>query len=122
LSKIEKNKIRFKICSKNGKCVEVTYELIEKLSNQTTSSEESTCAPNWQCQQWQPSADGVCSGETFTQNCAQWIDLNNCGINETPTTTLSVVNGDAERPTTQETTGTKDCSASSTQSTSTTSP
>jgi hypothetical protein len=69
-----------------------------------------TCTPNWQCQEWQPSPEEICSGETFTQNCIQWVDLNNCEINETPTTTLSVVNGDAERPTTQQATGTKDCS------------
>jgi hypothetical protein len=82
----------------------VTDELIEKLSNQATSSEQSTCTPNWQCKEWQPKLEEICSGEIFTQNCAQWIDLNNCGINETPTTT-------------QEATGTKDCSASSTEST-----
>jgi hypothetical protein len=75
----------------------VTDELIEKLSNQATSSEQSTCTPNWQCQEWQPSADSVCSGETFTQNCVQWIDLNNCQVEETPTTT-------------QQATGTKDWS------------
>jgi hypothetical protein len=69
----------------------------EQLNNQATSSEQSTCTPNWQCQEWQPSPNSVCLGETFTQNCAKWIDLNNCGINETPTTT-------------QEATGTKNCS------------
>jgi hypothetical protein len=86
----------------------VTDELIEKLSNQATSSEQSTCTPNWQCQEWQPKPEEVCSGEIFTQNCVQWIDLNNCGISDTPTTT-------------QQTTGTKDCSisTSSTQSTTT---
>jgi hypothetical protein len=75
----------------------------QTANNEATSSEQSTCTPNWECQEWQPSADSVCSGETFTQNCAQWVDLNNCGTNETPTTT-------------QEATGTKDCSASSTES------
>jgi len=83
------------------------------------SSTEQTCTPNWQCQEWQPVPE-TC-GQAFTQNCAKWVDLNNCGINETPTATLSVVNGDAERLTTQQATGTKDCSASSTKSTSITS-
>jgi len=69
----------------------------QTASNQATSSEQSTCTPNWQCQEWQPSTDSVCSGETFTQNCVQWIDLNNCQVEETPTTT-------------QQVTGTKDCS------------
>jgi hypothetical protein len=76
-------------------------------NNGATSSEQSTSTPNWQCQEWQPSADSICSGETLTQNCVQWIDLNNCRINETPTIT-------------QEATGTKDCSASSTESITTT--
>jgi len=78
------------------------------MNNQATSSGESTCTSSWQCQKWQPSADSVCSGETFAQNCSQWVDLNNCGINEIPTTTQQAI-------------GTKDCSTStlSTPSTST---
>jgi len=119
-----------KLCSKNGKCVDVTDELIEKLinlqittnniqqtasngatSNETANNEqldserlnneqpnnEQSCTPNWQCKEWEPLPEEICEGETFIQNCVQWIDLNNCGITETPTTT-------------QEATGTKDCS------------
>jgi hypothetical protein len=81
----------------------------ESTSTAATST-QSTCTPNWQCQEWRPSAEEICSGETFTQNCVKWIDLKNCGISEIPTTT-------------QQATGTKDCSisASSTELTTTTS-
>jgi hypothetical protein len=73
-----------------------------ETASTTESSTELTCTPNWQCKEWQPKPEGVCSGEAFTQSCAQWIDLNNCGTNETPTNT-------------QQATGTKDCSTSSTE-------
>jgi len=91
-----------------GECGTISNETASNgtANNQATSSEQPTCTPNWQCKEWQPSTDSVCSGETFTQNCVQWIDLNNCGISETPTTT-------------QQATGTKDCSTSSTKSTTT---
>ncbi|MBC7073818.1 hypothetical protein H5T58_00270 [Candidatus Parcubacteria bacterium] len=58
-----------------------------------------TCTPNWQCTDWQPSTEEICNGEQFeqTRTCT---DLNNCGTDE------------GKPIETQQATGTKDCSNS----------
>ena len=59
------------------------------------------CNPDWQCTDWQPLPNTVCSGETFgqTRNCS---DLNNCGLEE------------GKPLESQQATGTKDCNSTTT--------
>ena len=64
----------------------------------STGSDLSACLPEWNCADWQPLPDTVCSGETFiqTRTCT---DLNNCE------------SFDEEPIEEQETIGTQNCSS-----------
>jgi len=56
-----------------------------------TEPEPSPCVPDWQCVEWEPLPETVACGQEFTQTCANWVDNNNCGLEETPTTTRKAI-------------------------------
>lgn len=69
------------LCDNKEKCENAQLYWYENACHKEQKPESTTCTPNWQCTDWQPSADSVCSGQTFTQTrtCS---DLNNCGAEE----------------------------------------